>query len=131
MPPFVHSLTMPEVIHRSLLDELNDLMLECRVAGWDGHGAAAVDLYAYTAAKRFIESLPAGFPLPSLSADPDGCVTFEWWKSPRRVLLVSVHPNFQLDYAALLGAAKHYGSEPFFGGQLPDSVEAGADAACP
>lgn len=104
-----------------LLAELNDLMLDCHIAGWDGYGAKAVSADAYLAAKQFIESLPVGFPVPSLSADPDGCVTFEWRKSARRVVLVSVHPNFQVDYAAVFGAAKHYGSEPFFG-ELPESV---------
>ncbi len=104
-----------------LLAELNNLMLDCHVAGWDGYGAKAVSVHAYAAAKQFIESLPAGFPTPSLSADPDGCVTFEWRKSARRVALVSVHPNFHVDYAAIFGAAKQYGSEPFFG-ELPESV---------
>lgn len=66
---------------------------------------------AYVAAKQFIESLPAGLPMPSLSADPDGCVTIEWRKSARRVVLVSGHPNFTVDDAAIFDAAKQYGPE--------------------
>jgi hypothetical protein len=102
--------------------ELADLMLECDKPGWDGYGAEAVGMSAYEAAKRFIESFPPGFPAPSLSADTDGCVTFEWRESPRRVLLVSVHPPSRVDYAAIFGSAKLYGSEPSFGEQLPEAV---------
>lgn len=106
-----------------LSGELADLILECGKPGWDGYGAEAVGMRAYEAAKRFIESLPSGFPAPSLSADTDGCVTFEWRVSSRRVLLVSVHPEFRVDYAAIFGPAKQYGSEPFLGEQLPEAVQ--------
>ena len=104
-----------------LLAQLDELMLDCHVTGWDGYGANALGVPAYAAAKRFIESLPSGFPTPTLSADPDGCVTAEWRKSARRVLLVSVHPNFRLDCAAIIGAEKLHGSVPFFG-ELPKAV---------
>ena len=106
----------------SLLAELNDLMLDCCRDNWDGYEAKGVSIHAFAAAKRFADSLPAGFPLPSVSADPGGCVTFEWRKSPRSMLLVSVHPNFQVDYAAIFGSAKQYGSEPFFD-QMPESLK--------
>ena len=106
----------------TLFAELNDVMLDCCSDDWDGYGAKAVSIHAFAAARRFLESLPAGFPIPSISADPEGCVTFEWRKSPRRVLLVSVHPNFQVDYAAIFGTAKQYGSEPFFT-EVPESLK--------
>jgi hypothetical protein len=109
-----------DLVTRALAD-LDDLMLECHLPGWDGYGAHAVSVYAYDTAKLFIESLPSDFPAPTISADTDGCVTFEWRRSARRILLVSVHPNFRIDYAALFGTSKHYGSEPFFG-QLPKAV---------
>lgn len=94
--------------------DLNNLMHDCQEAGWDGYGAEAITTEAYFRARRFIESLPAGIPIPALSADPEGCVTFEWQVSPRRLLLVSVHPDYRIDYAALFGSAKSYGTEPFF-----------------
>jgi hypothetical protein len=99
----------------ALRSELENVRLECSRPGWDGFGAEAVSTEAYRAAERFIHSLPVGIPQPELSADPDGCVTFEWRKSPRRTLLVSVRPGYALDYAALIGTAKAHGSEPFFG----------------
>lgn len=102
--------------------ELESLMRDCAHAGWDGYGAEAVGADAYRAAERFIRALPVGIPQPELSADPDGCVTFEWRKSPRRTFLVSVRPGYALDYAALIGTAKTHGSEPFFG-ELPEMLK--------
>ena len=96
-------------------------MLDCHKPGWDGYGAEAVSPDAYRLAQRFIDCLPKGIPHPVLSADPDGCVTFEWQASPRRLVLVSVHPDYRIDYAALFGAAKSHGTEPFFG-RLPDGL---------
>ena len=114
-----------------LRGELNELMLDCQVTGWDGYGAEAVSIEAYAAAQRFIRSLPAGFPTPELAADPDGCVNFDWHVSPRRTLVVSVHPDFRLDFAALIGTAKIYGSEPFFASELPASVRDLVRRVCP
>ena len=76
---------------------------------------------AYTAAQRFILSLPPGMRTPELSPDPDGCVMFEWHAAPNRTLAVSVRPDFRVDFAALLGTARIHGSEPFFS-ELPQSV---------
>jgi hypothetical protein len=78
-------------------------------------------LDAYRAAERFVRSLPPGVETPQVSADPEGCVTFEWRKSARRTLLVSLGPCFTLDYAALIGPSKAHGAEPFFD-ELPEVV---------
>lgn len=96
--------------------DLDTVMLDCHKPGWDGYGAEAVSPEAYELAKRFIQSLPAGIPRPSLAADPDGCVTFEWQVSPRRLVLVSVHPDYRVDYAALFGSGKDsdHGTKRFF-----------------
>ena len=99
-----------------LCADLDNVMIDCHEPGWDGYGAEAVSVEAYDLAKRFIKSLPPRVPHPTLSADPDGCVTFEWQESPRRLVLVSVHPDYRIDYAARFGDAKDcdYGTKPFF-----------------
>ena len=94
--------------------DLDNVMLDCHQPGWDGYDAEGISFESYQLAKRFIHSLPAGIPSPRVSADPDGCVTFEWRLSPRRLLLVSVHPDYRIDYAALFGSEKSYGTVPFF-----------------
>lgn len=99
-----------------LCADLDNVMIDCHEPGWDGYGAEPVSVEAYNLARRFIKSLPAGIPHPSLSADPDGCVTFEWQVSPRRLVLASVHPDYRIDYAARFGSEKDcdYGTKPFF-----------------
>lgn len=88
----------------------------CAKSGWDGHGAEAVSLDAYRCAYRLVESLPPGFPMPGVGAEPDGHLTLEWYRSPSRVLSVSVSPAGELNYAALLGdASRRTGSEIFSG----------------
>ena len=102
--------------------ELDNIFVECHREDWDGHGAAAVSPEAYQVARQFIGTLPPGIPQPALSADPDGCVTFEWRSSPLKLAMVSVHPDFRLDFARVFGTSRVYGSEPFFD-QLPEGIE--------
>ncbi len=104
-----------------LLAELDSLMLDCSEPDWNGYDANPISFDAYSAAKDLIKNLPPGFPTPSLAPDPDGLVTFEWRTGQRRIVLATVHPDFQISYAAIFGEAKQHGSEPFFG-ELPSSV---------
>ena len=53
--------------------------------------------------------------MPSIGAEPDGQITVEWYRSPQRTLSVSISPDGELHYAALLGSAKTCGTEPFTG----------------
>jgi hypothetical protein len=100
--------------HREALEELWEVWDECREADWDGYDALPVEQETYRAAYTLIESLPLGFPRPSIGAEPDGQLTLEWYKSPRRTLSVSVDPDGFLHYAGLYGPNKRYGTLVFF-----------------
>jgi hypothetical protein len=63
----------------------------------------------------FIEALPLSMPKPSAGAEPDGHLTLEWYQSPRRVASVSISPDGDLHYAALIGSARAFGTERFLG----------------
>ncbi len=101
--------------HREALEELWEVWDECREANWDGYDALPVEQDTYAAAYALIESLPLGFPKPSIGAEPDGQLTLEWHNSPRRSLSVSVDPDGFLRYAGLYGPNKRYGTLTFFG----------------
>lgn len=101
--------------------ELDRVYEECRRPDWDSYGAEPVSSDAFGFAYRFLEALPLGTPAPSIGAEPDGHVTMEWHKSPRRTLSVSVSPDGKLHYAALIGSSRQYGTEPFFG-VAPDVI---------
>ena len=90
-------------IENILRDELATVWEECRNPNWDGFDALPVTQDALRNAYLFLESLPLGYPRPSISAEPDGELTLEWHRSPRRTLSISVTPDGYLHYAALLG----------------------------
>jgi hypothetical protein len=86
---------------------------------WDGHGASPISRATYQQAYRVLEAIPDSFPLPTFGAEPDGQLTLEWHHSAYRTLSISVSPDGELHYAALIGASRAYGTEPFLG-QLPE-----------
>ena len=106
---------------KGVFGELLQTLEECRESNWDGYGAQPVSDTTYQLAQKFIEALPLGTPAPSIGAEPDGHLTVEWYRSPRRTLSVSISPDGDLHYAALIGSAKAYGTEPFFG-EAPKAI---------
>jgi hypothetical protein len=90
-------------------------------ANWDGYGAAPVVEETSMQACSFLEALPLGTPAPAVGAEPDGHLTLEWHRAPRRTLSISISPDGDLHYAALLGPAKAYGTEPFLG-EVPQTI---------
>ena len=102
-------------------DELSRVAHECGIANWDGYRAAPVAQETYIHARSFLGALPLALPAPSVGAEPDGHITLEWYSSPRHLLSISVSPEGDLHYAALIGPARAYGTEPFCG-EVPHSV---------
>ncbi len=105
----------------SVFEELATVADECRHSDWDGFGALAVTQETLRTAYCFLEALPLGFPAPSIGAEPDGHLTLEWHRSPRRTLSVSVSPDGELHYSALFGSSRAFGAEPFIG-EIPEAV---------
>lgn len=100
---------------KGVLSELIETAIACREPNWDGYGAAPVTDSTYHLAEQFLRTLPLGIAPPTIGAEPDGQLTIEWFRSPRRTLSVSISPEGDLHYAALIGAAKAFGTEPFYG----------------
>ena len=108
------SLTLGSGI-KAVLIELRSVAESAAAPNWDGYGATPVSAQTYRQAYFFAESLPVGVPPPSVGVEPDGQLTFEWYRGPRRLLSVSVSSDGDLHYAALLGHNKAYGTEAFIG----------------
>jgi len=101
--------------------ELEQVYADCQEHGWDGYGALSISEATYLLTRKFMDALPLGLPAPAFGAEPDGQLTVEWYSSPRRTLSISVSAEGELHYAALLGASKAYGTEPFFG-EVPRAI---------
>lgn len=98
---------------KGVFDELRSVAEECSNPGWDGYSAVPIAANTLKRAEQFLMTLPLGIYPPSIGAEPDGCLTFEWYKSPIHVLSVSISEDGFLHYAYLYGKRKKYGSEPF------------------
>ncbi|MBI3860672.1 MAG: hypothetical protein HY290_02120 [Planctomycetia bacterium] len=105
----------------ALRDELATVWGQCQTPNWDGFGALPVSAETLRNAYQFLEALPPGIPSPSVGAEPDGDLTLEWHRSPRRTLSISVSPTGDLHFAALFGSSRYYGTEVFFG-DVPDGI---------
>lgn len=102
-------------------ERLMKLASECSRDGWDGYGATAVAAGAVANAAHLIRALPRELPAPDPGAEPDGCVTLEWYVAPSRLISVSVAPDGLLDYVAILGERKVKGTCAF-ADELPSGI---------
>jgi hypothetical protein len=100
-------------MNAELKRQIDEVALECNAAGWDGYGAKTVTVAAVADACAFADALDSGLPGPEVGAEPDGVLTFEWYRSTRQTLSVSVHANGILHYAALFGPERICGTEVF------------------
>lgn len=105
----------------AVFDELFAVWEECNKADWDGHGAMPVTQDSWQRAYCLLRAIPPGIHAPTVGAEPDGHITLEWYRSPRRTLSLSVSPEGDLHYAALLGPNRAYGTEAFFG-DVPSTI---------
>jgi hypothetical protein len=87
----------------------------CGRAGWDGEGALAITPAVKADAFRFLASLPLGVAVPSVGAEPDGQLTFEWYRSTDWLLSLSIAGEGTVHWAAVMGSKKACGTEPFTG----------------
>jgi len=99
--------------NRGAFEELLKTFEECREPNWDGYGAQSVREETYDLAHQFLAALPLSTSVPSIGAEPDGQITVEWYRSPQRTLSVSISPDGELHYAALLGTERICGTETF------------------
>ncbi len=105
----------------ALLAPLCETWQRCQQPNWDGDGAEAISTETHDVARRLLESLPRDMPLPSVSAEPDGQLNFEWYQAPRRLLSASVNSQGTLYWAALIGSEDPRGSCQF-ADQFPQTL---------
>jgi hypothetical protein len=103
------------------MQELIEILNECREPDWDGYGARPVAVASCESARRFVEMLPLGIEQPSAGAEPDGEVTLEWHRSSDCTLSLSFTADGRIHYAALIGSACKNGTADF-GGSIPAEI---------
>lgn len=114
----------PEMLgleRKNMLAHLREAFLRGLAYNWDGEGALPVEYSAYAYARRLIQLLPLGLPVPEIYPEPDGDVAIEWDLGRRRVFSISVGRDGTLNYAGLFGRRKLHGVE-FLGDRIPRSI---------
>jgi hypothetical protein len=96
-------------------NQLIDAFSHAASDGWDGYGARRVDRDTINNGFVFIESLPSNIPMPEVSVEPDGELSFDWICSARRQFSISLGRLNVMSYAGLFGSDKVAGSERFQG----------------
>ncbi len=97
----------------ALLVELERACERCAQPDWDNEGATAISAETQAAARRLIEAIPNDLPLPVLTAEPDGQLNFEWYRSPQKLVTACLSDSGTLFWAALIGSEDPRGSCPF------------------
>lgn len=96
-------------IAKGAFRKLDEVFEECLSVGWDGANAKPISAETLQSAKAFLRSFPLGIEPPEAGAEPDGAITLEWYKSPDRVISISINPGGWLYFAAIIGTKKRHG----------------------
>ena len=99
--------------YRYLRNQLSQCQKDAQADNWDGYGATAVSDLTLRNALEFLHSLPNSSLPDDVSPEPDGELSFEWYRSPSWVFAVSVGEQRYLSFAGLFGDNKATGVERF------------------
>lgn len=106
---YLHRSNTLGLIGRGTFQELKSTFEECLLKGWDGERAEPITKQVLRHAKIFLWSFPLGFEPPEIGAEPDGAITLEWYRSPARVISISINPGGRLYFAAIIGGDRRHG----------------------
>lgn len=90
--------------------QLYDIIGKCSSKNWAGDESRPISTEVIRNSWAFLRSFPIGIEKPNISAESDGAITFEWYRSPQKVLSVSVGPDNRLYYASIIGTQQIHGS---------------------
>jgi len=108
---------------KGTFQQLYEVFEECSSEGWDGERAKPISVEVVQCARRFLSSFPLGMEAPEVGAESDGAITLEWYRSPNKVISISINPDGWMYYAALIGTSKRHGADFSLMGVSDDLVE--------
>lgn len=97
------------LVAKGIFQKLDEIFKECSAMGWDGEQAKPISSEVVEYTKVFLRFLPLGIEAPEISAEPDGAITLEWYRTPTLVLSISINPDGWVYYAALIGTSRRHG----------------------
>jgi len=103
--------------------QLLEVFKECSSEGWDGKEAKPISTEVLQYAIKFLNSFPLGIEVPEVGAEPDGAISLEWYRSPNKLISISINPDCWMYYAALIGTSKRHGADYALMGISDDLLE--------
>lgn len=104
------------------LEELEKVYEECLEANWDGYGAMPISRETYSKARKLLRMMPSSLSRPEISAEPDGEITFEWYREKHFVFVISVGGNNLITYAGMFGKSNKIHGTEYFANELPEII---------
>jgi hypothetical protein len=108
---------------KGTFQQLDEVFEECSSEGWDGERAKPISVEVLRCARRFLRLFPLGMEAPEVGAEPDGAITLEWYRSPNKVISISINPDDRVYWAALIGTSRRHGADYALMGISDDLVE--------
>ena len=93
----------------TLHEKLDELAEECSERDWDGYDASPVLSEVVKTAHEFLSQIPKIWPIPELGAEPDGCITIEWYITNKKEISVSVGKDRILSYSYIVDGKSESG----------------------
>jgi len=110
-------------VAKGTFQQLDEIFRDCSLDGWDSDKAKPISGEVLLCARGFLNSFPLGMEAPEVGAEPDGAITLEWYRSPNKVISISINPDGWMYYAALIGTSKRHGADFSLMGVSDDLVE--------
>lgn len=112
---------VPMTQRAPLIAEFWEVVAGCSEPGWSGERSDPISPEAVAAGYKLISQLPEDIPSPAVGAIPEGLLSFEWYRGPKRIVMVVANSYNGVDYAIRRGDEVFHGRSPFFG-KLPETV---------
>ena len=71
----------------------------------------------------FLKNLPANFEIPDIAQEPSGAITFEWYRTPFKVFVISINGTNTLEFAALAGRGNEWHGKMNYTGEMPIQIK--------
>jgi hypothetical protein len=101
--------------YSAILEQLDNLELDCSLPNWDGEDAAPVSGEAVVRAREFVEALPRDLPQPEITAGRDGEVLFDWIKDQKRMVTAYVTTSGLIRFVYINNQENDFGAFVFAG----------------
>lgn len=107
---------------KNALSQLEKSVNEARENGWKGENSIAISISTMKYSLKFLEALPRDIPTPDVSAEPDGEIEFEWYKSKDRIFSVSVSNDSTISCAGRTSNQRKFYRFNFVSDTLPPTL---------